>query len=118
MFSQFKYWYINRHEYARAWKKRTGGRTMGCFCSYAPEEILLAAGWMPVRVLGGHEPQDVSEKHIFGMYCPFCRDVLAQGLKGRYDYLDGITIAQSCLHIRQSFTSWKTHVPVDWAYFL
>jgi hypothetical protein len=30
--------------------------------------------------LGSHEPQDVTEPHIFGMYCPFCRDCLAQGV--------------------------------------
>jgi benzoyl-CoA reductase subunit C len=52
------------------------------------------------------------------MYCPFCRDVLAQGLKGRYDYMKGIMISQSCLHLRQSFTSWRNHVPVDYAYYL
>ncbi len=118
MFSQFKDWYENRHDYARAWKERTGGKVMGCFCSYAPEEILVAAGWLPTRILGAHEAQDVAEKHIFGMFCPFCRDVLAQGLEGRYDYLDGILLTQSCIHLRQSFISWKLHVPVDFHYYI
>ncbi len=69
-------------------------------------------------MLGSHEPQDVTEPHIFGMFCPFCRDVLAQGLKGRFNYMKGIMIAQSCLHLRQSFTSWRNHVPADFAYYL
>ena len=43
MFSQFKEWYEKRHEYAKSWKERTGGKAMGCFCSYAPEEILVRA---------------------------------------------------------------------------
>jgi benzoyl-CoA reductase subunit C len=118
MMEQFKQWYENRHEYAQEWKKKTGGKVLGYFCTYVPEEILLAADILPVRILGSHEPQDVTEPHIFGMYCPFCRDCLAQGLKGKYDYLDGITIAQSCLHIRQAFTSWKMHIPVDFSYYL
>jgi benzoyl-CoA reductase subunit C len=118
MFDQFKEWYENRHEYAKKWKERTGGKVIGTFCTYVPEEILYAADILPVRILGSHEPQDVSEPHIFAMYCPFCRDCLAQGLKGRYDYLDGITIAQSCLHIRQTFTSWDLHIPVDFKYYL
>jgi benzoyl-CoA reductase/2-hydroxyglutaryl-CoA dehydratase subunit BcrC/BadD/HgdB len=42
---------------------------MGCFCSYVPEEILYAADILPVRMLGSHEPQDVTEPHIFGMFC-------------------------------------------------
>lgn len=118
MMEKFKEWYEGRHEYAREWKKETGRKVLGYFCTYAPEEILYAADVLPVRILGSHEPQDVTEPHIFGMYCPFCRDCLAQGLKGKYDYLDGLMIAQSCLHIRQAFTSWKLHVPVDFHYYL
>ncbi len=118
MFEQFVEWERNRHDYARRWKERTGGKVLGYFCTYVPEEIPYAAGVLPVRILGGHEPQDVTEPHIFGMFCPFCRDCLAQGLKGRYDYLDGIMIAQSCLHIRQAFTSWQKHVPTAYSYYL
>jgi len=118
MMEQFKEWYEGRHRYAQEWKRKTGGKVVGYFCTYVPEEILYAAGVLPVRILGSHEPQDVTEPHIFGMFCPFCRDCLAQGLKGRYDYLDGIVIAQSCLHIRQAFTSWKMHIPVDFSYYL
>lgn len=118
MFGQFQEWYDKRHDYARAWKNSTGNKVIGYFCTYVPEEIFYAAGVLPVRVLGSHEPQDMTESHIFGMFCPFCRDVLAQGLKGRYDYLNGITISQSCLHVRQSFTSWQKHVPVEYSYYL
>lgn len=118
MFTQFKEWYEKRHDYAREWKEKTGGKIIGYFCTYVPEEILYAADVLPVRVLGGHEPQDVTEPHIFGMYCPFSRDVLAQGLKDKFFYLDGITIAQSCLHIRQAYTSWDLHRPTEFSYYL
>jgi len=119
MLEIFKEWYDARHEYAREWKRKNkNGKVIGYFCTYVPEEILYAADVLPVRILGSHEPQDVTEPHIFGMYCPFCRDCLAQGLKGRYNYLDGIMIAQSCLHIRQAFTSWQIHIPVAYNYYL
>jgi benzoyl-CoA reductase subunit C len=119
MIEMFKEWYDARHEYAKEWKRKNkNGKVMGYFCTYVPEEILYAADVLPVRILGSHEPQDVTEPHIFGMYCPFCRDCLAQGLKGRYDYLDGVMIAQSCLHIRQAFTSWQIHIPVSYNYYL
>ncbi|UCC48484.1 MAG: benzoyl-CoA reductase, bzd-type, subunit N [Gemmatimonadota bacterium] len=118
MFDKLRDWERNRHEYAKAWKEHTGGKVLGYFCTYVPEEILYAAGVLPVRILGSHEPQDVTEPHIFGMFCPFCRDCLAQGLRGRYDYLDGIMIAQSCLHIRQAYTSWEKHRPTEFSYYL
>lgn len=118
MIETYKKWYDARHEYARQWKKRTGGKVLGYFCTYVPEEILYAAGVLPVRIMGSHEPQNVTEPHIFAMYCPFCRDCLAQGLQGRYEYLDGIMISQSCLHIRQAFTSWDLHIPTEFSHYL
>lgn len=117
-FDTFRNWRVNRAQYAKEWKKRTGGKIVGYFCTYVPEELLYAAGILPVRILGSHEVQDITEPHIFAMFCPFCRDCLAQGLKGRFDYLDGLMIAQSCLHIRQTFSSWQKHIPLDYSYFL
>lgn len=118
VFQEFSRRQKSRHEYAKEWKERTGHKLLGYFCTYVPEEIAYAAGALPVRILGGHEPEDVSAPHIYSMYCPFCRDVLAQGLKGKYNYLDGITIAQSCLHIRQTFFSWQMHLPISFSYYL
>jgi benzoyl-CoA reductase subunit C len=118
LIEKFQEWYDNRHDYAKKWKEKTGGKVVGYFCTYAPEEIFYAFDVLPVRILGSHEPQDVTEPHIFGMFCPFCRDVLAQGLKDRYDYLDGIMLAQSCLHLRQAFTSWEQHKNPGWSYYL
>ncbi|MBI2303966.1 MAG: benzoyl-CoA reductase, bzd-type, subunit N [Chloroflexi bacterium] len=117
-FQKFQEWHQNRHQYAQEWKARTGGKVLGYFCTYVPEEILYAADVLPVRILGSHEPEDVTEPHIFAMFCPFCRDCLAQGLKGRFDYLDGIMISQSCLHIRQAFWSWQLHIPTSFSYYL
>jgi len=52
------------------------------------------------------------------MFCPFCRDALAQGLKGRYDYAEGAVIAQSCIHLRQTYSVWKYRLPVEFAYYI
>ena len=108
----------NRHQYAREWRQRNGGRVVGWICTYVPEEIIYAAGMLPVRVLGSHETQDVTDAYVSSMYCPFCRDALAQGLKGKYGYLDGIVHARSCVHIRNTFVNWKKHVPIDFAYLM
>ena len=107
-----------RHDYARSWKDRTGGKVVGYLCTYVPEEIIYAGGILPVRLMGSHQPQDVSERHIPSMYCSFCRDVLAQGLLGRYDYLDGLVFANSCLHIRQVFEVWQWQLRPSFSHYL
>jgi len=103
MIEKFEEIYKNRHQYAKDWKAKTGGKVLGYFYPYIPEEIVYAAGALPVRIMGSHEPEDVSFDHLYSMYCPFARDTLAQGLKGRYDYLDGIASADVCMHMNQVF---------------
>ena len=118
LLDQFHKWHDERHEYARQWKKKTGRKVVGTFCTYVPEEIIYAAGALPVRILGSHEPGKAAEQHILSMYCFFCRDTLTQGLEDRYDYLDGIVIAQSCLHMRQAYHSWRMHRPVEFSHYI
>jgi benzoyl-CoA reductase/2-hydroxyglutaryl-CoA dehydratase subunit BcrC/BadD/HgdB len=62
MFTKLRDWEKNRHEYAKVWKEKTGGKVMGYFCTYVPEEILHAANVLPVRILGSqkHKPTDFS----------------------------------------------------------
>lgn len=109
----------NKHDYAKQWKARTGGKVFGYLCCYMPEEIVYAAGILPVRIIGGHEPQELTGPYIYSsMFCPFCRNCLAEGLKGHYDYLDGVTMGKSCYHMRHTFDSWRYHLPISFYYFI
>lgn len=116
-FTQFREWVDNPHQYARDWKdEHDDAPVFAFFCTYAPRELVYAAGGLPVRAYGGHQADEVSEadEHIFrGMFCPFSRDVLSQGLLGRYDYADGIFMASTCLHLRQTYQSWEKNVLED-----
>lgn len=112
-FRRFRQWVDDPHGYARAWKERTDGRAAAFFCTYAPREVLYAGGILPVRAYGGHRASEIamSDQHVYrGMWCPFSRDVLSQGLLGRYDYTDGIVMASTCLHLRQTYQSWAENV--------
>jgi benzoyl-CoA reductase subunit C len=109
----------HRHEYADQWKREKKRPVFGYFCDYVPEEIVYAAGILPIRILGGHVLQNIADRYISpNKWCPVCRDCLAQGLSGKYGYLDGIVITLSCFHLQQSFDSWQKHVPVSYSYCL
>ena len=56
-----------RHREARAWKERTGGKVVGLFCCSVPEELIHAAGMLPVTDLvskgGGTATDDAVPGH-------------------------------------------------------
>lgn len=106
-----------RHSYARRWKERTGGKVVGYFCCYLPEELVYAAGALPVRILTSQQPHELSNTHIPGFFCSFCRDCLAEGLSGNYDYLDGVVMAHTCRQIAQAYESWIRHIPHSFHYY-
>lgn len=98
----FKKLVENRHEYAKAWKARTGGMVLGYYDPYFPEELAYAAGMLPVRILARHEPDDISTKWIYASCYPV-RDFVNQFFKGRYDYLDAIVDTGGCEWIYNAF---------------
>ncbi len=118
MFEKFRNVVNNRHRYARDWKKRTGRKVVGYLCTCVPEELIYAAGMLPIRILGGHESILPADNYISGQFCVLCRDILSQGLVGKYDYLDGIAHGMSCIHIRQAFDSWQAHLPLEYSHFI
>ncbi len=116
---KFQQWFDMRHYYAKEWKKKTGGKVVGMFCTYQPEEILYAADILPVRIFGGHDAPTQAEPYMYsGLQCPHCRCCLSEGLKGRYDYLDGIIVSNTCLTERPLFWAWVQHIGVDYHYYL
>ena len=91
----FKKMVADRHEYAAAWKARTGGKVLGYFETYFPEEVAYAAGVLPVRLLAEHEPDLISDKYIYGSCYP-AKDIVNQFLLGRMPYIDGLVNVEGC----------------------
>jgi benzoyl-CoA reductase subunit C len=100
----------DRHEYVKAWKKRTGGRVLGYFEPYMPEELVYAAGILPIRLLSQHEPDDVTDRQMYAN-CVCSRDILNQFVKGRFDYVDGIINAEGCQWLLNAFQTTLNNQP-------
>jgi benzoyl-CoA reductase subunit C len=77
VFEEFRRIIEQRHDYAREWKKKTGGKVIGYFCSNVPEPLIYAAGVLPVRIFGSSEATLDAEKYTHPMWCSFCRDSFA-----------------------------------------
>ncbi|MBN1381735.1 MAG: 2-hydroxyacyl-CoA dehydratase [Deltaproteobacteria bacterium] len=108
----------NRHDMARLWKKETGGKVVGVFCCNVPEELIYAAGMLPVRLMGEKEEASEADLHFPSNCCPYVKRSFDQGLKHRYDYLDGIIVPNTCDMVRAMYGTWKMNLDIPFAYFL
>ncbi len=100
----------NSREYAIEWKKRTGGKVVGYWETYFPEEVAYAGGMLPIRMMARHEPDDTSDRRIYGS-CHPARDIYNQFCKGRYDYVDAIVNTEGCQWAYHSFEAVANEYP-------
>ena len=92
--------------------KSRGGKVIGWLCTYVPEEIILAAGALPIRIIGySHEANlDDANAHLYINNCTFSRSCLQLGLEGQYDFLDGVVGGSTCDGARRLFDVWRQYV--------
>jgi bzd-type benzoyl-CoA reductase N subunit len=99
-------------KYVRQWKAETGGKVVGTFCSYAPEELILAGGALAFRVVGGSGGTLSADAHLQSYSCSLVRGALADALDGRLDFLDGVIFPHTCDSIQRLSDIWRMNAPI------
>lgn len=95
----------NSLEYAQSLQGK-GRLLAGYMCTHVPEEILYAAGIVPVRILTSHVSQAMTRGYIHETYCSFSHDSAYEGLAHHYDFLDLLVTSSSCIHMGEAFNVW------------
>lgn len=84
--------------------KETGGKVIGFFCTYVPEEIIYAAGILPYRVRAvGCEHTSAADVYMSQVNCTFSRACLEFAFEGKYNFLDGLVFTWSCDNLRRVY---------------
>lgn len=96
---------------ARRWKE-AGGRVIGCFPMYVPEEIIHASGILPIALLGTNETVTLADRYLQPYLCHVPRSNLDLALKGRLDFLDGIVFPNICDVLLFLPDIWSIHHPL------
>ena len=91
--------------------------TVGCTCSYVPEEILLAAHLRPRRLLPEAPPDDANA-WLHPNTCLYLKSLFASARASQFADLSGVVIANSCDAARKLFDLWEHYVPDLPAHFL
>ncbi len=98
--------YRQRDLAAREWKKN-GGKVVGYFCDGVPEELILAAGFFPLRISGDpHISTKEIDKYVLPFYEGFMLTSLDMLLAGKYDFVDFLVIPRT----RDSITKQYPHL--------
>jgi bzd-type benzoyl-CoA reductase N subunit len=94
-------------DYARRWKNTKGAAVVGHFCSYTPEEVIMAAGALPYRILGGAADSAHADGFLQAYCCSLVRGGLEDALAGRLDFLAGAVFPHTCDSIQRLSDVWR-----------
>jgi len=84
-----------RHQIALEWQ-REGGRVVGCLGEEVPEELLIAAGCLPVRIVGADETgTPLADQYLERGFDPYVRARFEPIVNGTYRYVDHLIISNS-----------------------
>ncbi len=109
----------NRSKWALKWKQQ-GKKVIGLGCSHVPEEIVHAAGMLPIRLIGTWNPRldIVSSYRPVAWTEPYVNHVLEVALKGEYNYLDGMVTTDWDEDRRQLYDFWLNEKITPFAFHM
>lgn len=83
-----------------------------------PEEIVMAAGFTPYKILGDvHVSNDPADRYVHNYICPFSRSCLTEGMARSSDWA-GIAFCHGCDTTNNQYDIWKYHVKTDFLYWI
>jgi benzoyl-CoA reductase subunit C len=99
---------------AREWKASAPERkVVGYMPIYVPREMIHAAGFLPLGILGGGDQLEVihGDAYYQSYICRIPRSTIELGVSGRLDFIDGMLFPSICDVIRNLSGMWKTMFP-------
>lgn len=92
-------------------KKETGKDLVGVFPIRTPEEIVYAAGCVPIGMWGGHTEITLADKYLQSFCCSIMRINMEYALRGVYDGLKAVLIPTFCDTMKCIVENWKLALP-------
>jgi len=117
MMEEFRHIFQNRHKIAEQMKDE-GRKIIGWTCTYVPEELFYAAGFVPIRIFGSLHETATADAYLYSNNCSFVRSCLEEGFQGKYHYLDGFIACNSCDHIRRLYDVWVKYIDIPFTHLI
>jgi benzoyl-CoA reductase/2-hydroxyglutaryl-CoA dehydratase subunit BcrC/BadD/HgdB len=85
----------------------TPKKILGTFCTYVPEELIVAAGFVPMRLFPSGADIVLAENHLQSCCCSHVRGILEDSLAGNLDFLHGAVFVQTCDTMQRLSDIWR-----------
>jgi len=85
------------YQSVRDWKKAHNKKVIGCYPMYLPEEIIHAAGALPVVIWRSNEAVTMGHSHVPPFNCGLTRSFVDDLVKGKLEFMDGMVFYRTCL---------------------
>ena len=86
--------------------KETGKKAIGVFPVYTPEEVIYAAGFLPVGMWGGSTNIEMADTFLQNFCCSVMRANMEYALKGTYNMLSAVVITSFCDSLKALCKNW------------
>lgn len=108
-----KFDYIAHHpkESMEDFKKKSGKGAIGVLPVYSPEEIIYAAGYLPIGLWGGQKNIRKASAHLPAFGCSIMQSVKELELEGAYDDLEAVIFSSPCDTLKCMGQMWKGNCP-------
>ncbi|MDR2132758.1 MAG: 2-hydroxyacyl-CoA dehydratase family protein [Clostridiales Family XIII bacterium] len=88
--------------------RRTGKKAIGCFPVYSVEELIHAAGMLPIGMWGAQTDFLHADKYLPAFACSIMKENLELAMRGAYDMLSAVTISSLCDTFKCTMANWHT----------
>ncbi len=88
-----------------------GKKVIGCFPIYTPEELVHAAGMIPMGLWGGQVSPAVAGQYAPIFTCSIMRSCLEFGMQGNYTGISAAIMPMLCDTFRGISSAWRIGVP-------
>ena len=101
----------NPKQAVEAYTRETGKGAVGVMPVYAPEELIHAAGYLPVGMWGGQKTISKARAYLPPFACSIMQSVMELELEGAYDMLKAVVFSVPCDTLKCMSQKWKGKAP-------
>ena len=101
----------NPKKMVEKYKSEVGKEVIGIMPVYAPEEIIHAAGCLPIGLWGGKKSISKARAFLPPFACSIMQTIMEMQLAGTYDILDAVIFSVPCDTLKCLSQKWKGKCP-------